>query len=320
MGWKNLTFILIPHSQSTVKQLRVNRLILMSAGVVLIIATAVMIFYIWGFQSKSFLLSSSREIEKQNAILEMVVTELDSSIAALTGKIDSLKIMAEKTRLEADISGRDLQLMSETDYLLAGNSQIPLKQLLSNIDRLERRSYVLAYNFNTLYEQCTENTEYLKRVPSIRPASGFISKDFNWLERTDEISLTEKSLPGVSITNVEETPIIATADGVVSRVETTDELGRYIEIDHENGYRTRYTHLQSIPQMEEKIRLNPGDKVTRGQVIATMGRTGISIQGIAPHIMYTVEYNGTYVDPNDYFFCSDTATPLPLGILLEQHE
>ncbi len=62
MGWKNLTFILIPHSQSNIKQIRVNRLVLLGLAGFLIIATAVMIFYSIGFQSKTYLLSSSRAI------------------------------------------------------------------------------------------------------------------------------------------------------------------------------------------------------------------------------------------------------------------
>ncbi len=320
MGWKNLTFILIPHSRSNVKQIRVNRMILLTLAGFLVAATAVMIFYIIGFQSKSFLLSSSREIEKQNVILEGVSSELDSSVAALTERIGGLENTAETIRQEAGISDRDLKHINTGSSTNSVNGEIPLQRLLSDINRLERQSYALAYNFNSLYEQCMANSNNLKRIPSIRPAEGFISKDFNWQERSEDTSLTEKSQPGVSITNVEGTPIVATADGVVTRIETTDELGRYIEIDHQNGFRTRYTHLQTVPQMTEKIRLNVGDKVVRGQIIAAMGKTGISIQGIAPHIMYTVEHNGTYVDPNDYFLFSEEPTPVPVGILLEQQQ
>ena len=320
MAWKNLTFILIPHSQSHIRQIRVNRLFLLGVAAFLVVATAVMIFYIIGFQSKTFLLSSSREIEKQNVILEGIVTELDSSIVALNERIAGLESSAETIRQEADISSRDLKLITQEAVGIPGAGGIPLSRLLTDIDRLERQSYALAYNFNAVYEQGTARSAELGCIPSIRPASGFISKDFNWQERSGDATLVDKSQPGVSITNVEGTPIVATADGIVSRIETTDELGRYIEINHGNGYRTRYTHLQTVPQMTDKIRINVGDRVTRGQIIAAMGKTGISIQGIASHIMYTVEHNGTYVDPNDYFFFPEEATPVPLGILLEPQE
>lgn len=318
MGWKNLTFVLIPHSQSKVKQYKVNRFVLYGAALFLIVAVAVMIFYIVGFQRKSYLLSSRREIERQNVILSQVVSELDSSITMLTEKIDSLENIAEQTRLEAEISDRDLKLTDASETYLAGDGQVPLRQLLASIDRLERRSYAFAYNFGTMYENSIEDSTLLARIPSIRPSSGYITKDFNWLDRDETLALADQSHPGVSITDEEGTPIYATAAGTIVRIETTDDLGRYIEIDHGNGYHTRYAHLQTITQMEEKIRWNTGDTVTRGQQIATMGRTGISIQAIAPHVLYTVEYNGTYVNPNDYFFASDTTTPLPLGMLLAQ--
>ena len=319
MGWKNLTFVLIPHSQSHVKQFKVSRTVLFGIGIFLVVATAVMIFYIVGFQRKSFLLSSKREIERQNEILATVVTELDSSLAALTEKVDSLETVAEQTRLDADISNLDLQLGSASNPYLSGGSGIPLRQILDDINRLERRSYAFTYNFNTMYDQCLANEDFLAHLPSIRPASGFISKEFSWLDSGDNgLSLSNESNPGINITNSEGTPVYATADGVIAREETTDELGRYIEIDHQNGYRTRYSHLQTVPQMQgEKIRLKVGDEVKRGQQIATMGRTGISIQVIAPHLMYTVEYNGTFVDPTDYFLIGGDLGRLPADTQLE---
>jgi murein DD-endopeptidase MepM/ murein hydrolase activator NlpD len=320
MGWKNLTFILIPHSKSHIKQYTVKRAVLIAVAAVLVFLTGVMIFYIIGFQRKSFLLSSSREIKKQNEILETVVSELDSSITILTERVDSLQSVAEETRREANISDRDLKLNEENNLISADELQFSLLKRLDDINRLERRSYAFSYNYANVYEKCIADTVFLRGLPSIRPASGFISKDFTWLDRNEEITLMEKSHPGVSITNIEGTPIFATADGVIAKIGTSDDLGRYIEIDHENGYRTRYTNLQSVPQMDDKIRLNEGDHVIRGQQIATMGRTGISIQAIAPHLMYTIEHNGTYVNPNDYFFASDDSTLIPLGILLAQQQ
>ena len=156
------------------------------------------------------------------------------------------------------------------------------------------------YNYSTLYTICTDNIDFLKHVPSIRPAQGFITKDFQFLQPTENENPMKKSYSGVNITNDEGTPIVATADGVVKTVDFSDELGIYIEIDHQLGYKTRYTHLN-----QKEIAVKVGDAVSRGQQIALMGRTGISIQAIAPHIMYSVEHNGTYVDPSEYFFASD---------------
>jgi len=304
MGWKNLTFILIPHSQSKIKQVRVQKYVLFGMAIFLVVATGVMIFYIIGFQSKSFLLSRSRDIKEQNVVLEKIVANLDSSLTTLSSRIDSIEAVAEKIRLEAKISDRDLKLNRDISAQLAKSGLIlPLNRILSDIDRLEKRSYVFERNFNTLYNKCILNVDFLKHLPSIRPASGTITKDFNFLQQSDIYSINEDSHPGIDITNDEGTPILATADGFVNIIEYSNELGRYIEVDHQNGYKTRYTHLN-----QKGITVKPKDEVTRGQTIGLMGNTGmIPMKAEAPHVMYTIEHDGTYVNPADYFFASDFA-------------
>lgn len=90
------------------------------------------------------------------------------------------------------------------------------------------------------------------------------------------------------------TPIYATGDAVV---ESTDRgqarrgYGKQVLLNHEFGYKTRYAHLS-------KILVKPGDKVTRGQIIAESGNTGGST---APHLHYEVIHKGTPVNPINYF-------------------
>ncbi len=301
MAWKNLTFILIPHSQSNVKQIKVKRATIIGFGIFLVAAIGVMIFYIIGFQNKDFHLSRTRELRHQNEIIEKVVTNLDSSITAMTTKIDSIEATAERIRTEAKISDMDLKLNSGGNVQLAlSGTALPLNKILAEVDHLERRSVIFEKDFNALYEKCMENVDFLVRLPSIRPAQGTITKEFNFLNKESVFSVTGESHPGISITNDEQTPIIATADGVVQRIDSSNELGRYIEIDHENGYKTRYTHL-----FTKGITVKQGDKVQRGQVIGLMGNTAsMPMKAEAPHVMYTVEHNGTYVNPANYFIVS----------------
>ncbi len=82
-------------------------------------------------------------------------------------------------------------------------------------------------------------------------------------------------------------PVMAAASGVVSRVENTGSTsyGRWIEINHGNGYRTRYAHLST-----QLVAVN--QQVKRGQQIGTLGNTGGST---GPHLHYEQRYNGAAV-------------------------
>ena len=66
--------------------------------------------------------------------------------------------------------------------------------------------------------------------------------------------------------------------------------GNTFEIDHGNGIVTRFAHCSRIIVRE-------GARVTRGQVVATVGNTGLST---GPHLHYEVHVNGKPVDPLKY--------------------
>ncbi|WP_348652872.1 peptidoglycan DD-metalloendopeptidase family protein [Polyangium sp. y55x31] len=83
--------------------------------------------------------------------------------------------------------------------------------------------------------------------------------------------------------------VVASAGGKVTRVanEGNTSYGRWIEIDHGNGYRSRYAHLNS--QL-----VSVGQSVSKGQKIGTVGSTGGST---GPHLHYEVRRNGVAIRP-----------------------
>ncbi|WP_238366254.1 DUF5930 domain-containing protein [Mesobacterium pallidum] len=86
------------------------------------------------------------------------------------------------------------------------------------------------------------------------------------------------------------TPIYATADGVVVHADWLSGYGRLIKIQHEFGIETRYAHLS-------KIRVNVGQKVSRGDRIGDMGNSGRST---GTHLHYEVRVGGQAVNPMIY--------------------
>jgi len=296
MGWKRLTFILIPHSQSTIKQVKVHRTLIYGLLLFLGAGIAMMIYYIIGFKGKSFYAARAEKISAENAVLERHAASYDSSLAIIQSKVAELDSLNKIVLKESNVSSRDLQTGNEQGLGDVGAQyRLPIERKLYLIGLLDNRSRVFEKNFDTLHRIAMENAELLKTMPSIRPADGPILKEFG--PSIDESTGRQKINEGVNINNVEGTPVVATADGVVSKVvlNATDENGIFIVIDHGNGYETIYTHLQP------RVLVNEGQKVSRGQQIGSIGRTGIMIVQVAPHILYKIRRDGRYVNPRNFF-------------------
>jgi murein DD-endopeptidase MepM/ murein hydrolase activator NlpD len=95
---------------------------------------------------------------------------------------------------------------------------------------------------------------------------------------------------GLDIASRKGTPILATANGVVTFAGKKGLLGLTIVIDHGHGMKTRYGH-------NHKLLKKRGDKVKRWEPVALMGSTGRST---GPHTHYEVHLNGIPVNPEKY--------------------
>jgi len=92
---------------------------------------------------------------------------------------------------------------------------------------------------------------------------------------------------GVDISAPAATNFIATASGTVTQASMVSGYGLLIEIQHANGFITRYGHAS-------KLLVHIGDTVEKGQVIGLVGNTGRSTGN---HLHYEVLYGGQSIDP-----------------------
>lgn len=101
------------------------------------------------------------------------------------------------------------------------------------------------------------------------------------------------------------TPILATADGVVTKSEYRGGNGNYVKIQHNGTYETQYLHMKA-----RKVKV--GQHVSQGDVIGWIGMTGNTS---GPHVCYRFWKNGKEVDP----FKEDTPFSQPLPKDLHDH-
>ncbi len=105
---------------------------------------------------------------------------------------------------------------------------------------------------------------------------------------------------GIDIGGGGGSPILAAYDGVIRTNTYSSGYGNYIDIDHPGGYSTRYAHMADIGWYP------PGTRVTRGQQIGVVGKTGATS---AFHLHFEVRLNGTiYTAINGGFTCLSNVT------------
>ncbi len=99
---------------------------------------------------------------------------------------------------------------------------------------------------------------------------------------------------GVDISAAPGTTVLAATAGTVSAVEDHPLMGTTVVIEHEGGYATTYSNLQSKPTVE------PGDLVTAGQIIGAVGTTASAEAAQSPHLHFSVTRDGEAVDPGEF--------------------
>jgi murein DD-endopeptidase MepM/ murein hydrolase activator NlpD len=129
---------------------------------------------------------------------------------------------------------------------------------------------------------------FLRSTPTLLPAYGHISSGYG--PRMSPYAQRIKMHEGIDIGAPVGTTIVAPADGVVTFSGPKQGFGNFVQIDHGYGVETIFGHASTL-------KVKKGQKIIRGDRIATVGNTGYST---GPHVHYEVRVNGTPVDPLYY--------------------
>lgn len=117
---------------------------------------------------------------------------------------------------------------------------------------------------------------------------GYVSSTFG--RRSDPFSGQVAFHEGMDFAGAAGSDVVAVAAGVVTWSAEKSGYGNMVEVNHGNGFKTRYGHCQ-----ENLVKI--GDVVKKGQVIALLGTSGHST---GPHVHFEVYKNGRVVDPASY--------------------
>jgi murein DD-endopeptidase MepM/ murein hydrolase activator NlpD len=161
--------------------------------------------------------------------------------------------------------------------------------ILSNIMLVQSKSY------DDIIELVKNTEKMASCIPAIQPIALNDLTRFGsaFGRRLHPILHIWKEHTGVDLTAQPGTKIYAAGDGIVFKAGSSEGgYGNIVKIDHGFGYTTFYAHMQNVY-------VRPGQKVKRGDIIGTVGSTGLST---SPHLHYEVRINNTPVDPVNFYY------------------
>jgi murein DD-endopeptidase MepM/ murein hydrolase activator NlpD len=221
----------------------------------------------------------------ENRHLTQNLSKVENQVGALTSTVDDLSEAEQKLPLPE---------AAEREEFLAASPQLAERTYATAYDAelLMRRLDLLGSSIDEAMDSVEMHRQVFLARPSIRPVQAdesWISSSFSQ-SRMHPVLQYNRPHPGLDISALAGTPILASAAGRVTYAGTRSGYGKTVEIDHGFGYKTRYAHAGSI-------QVKRGQRVDRGDILGEVGKTGLAT---APHLHYEVLIDGRQVNPRQY--------------------
>lgn len=277
--------MIIPDSGQRVRRMVVPRWAVVACMVVSVLSLGVI-----GYVASDYTVLSSNQIELMR--LQAENSEQRQEYQRLSMELADLR---QEMIILAETDARIRSMNNLEDAVVevpVGIGGAPETDDLSNLTELQKQinSMRLAIDLRRQSQEevkslLNDQRSLTASTPQGWPTKGWLTSYFGM--RNSPYTGRPKMHEGLDIAANTGTPIYATADGVVARVETSAGYGKTVVVDHGYGYRTLYAH-------NSKNLVKRGQRVSRGDKIAEVGNTGRST---GPHVHYEVLLNGVPVDP-----------------------
>jgi murein DD-endopeptidase MepM/ murein hydrolase activator NlpD len=237
-------------------------------------------------QQRAEIASLKEQLQDRVDALAMRLGQLDAHLIRLNALGKRLTQMANINSQEFDFDHDPPRGGPESDSATRG-ARMP--ELENGIEALDAHLDLRSSQFDALQNVILGRELSAEIRPSGRPVvDGYISSYFG--ERMDPFNGEEAFHKGVDFASGTGADVQAVASGVVVWAGPREGYGNLVEINHGNGYTTRYAH-------DSKIYVAVGDTVQRGQSIAQVGSTGRST---GPHVHFEVLKDGRQIDPMSF--------------------
>lgn len=236
--------------------------------------------------------SRNKVLAKENILLNKKLGQIETELTQLKQIIVELAEFDSKLRVATAMELVPIELremgvggVASVNFVDQNDN---FSQIENTIAELTRQCQFQKQSFAEIESYLKQQEKVLNHTPSIMPVGGWISSSYGY--RRDPFTGRRLMHNGLDIVAPPGTPIVATADGRVCFAGVRPGYGKVIEIDHGYGYITFYGHCANI-------RKGYGEMVKRGEVIATVGRSG---KTTGYHLHYGIKVSGSWINPLNY--------------------
>lgn len=230
-------------------------------------------------------------LDQENTSYRAATGELTNQIASLQGVLGDLGATPPVDVWTADAVGKLPSLIRER--AIGGSAATEAtRTLLSLLTSPDNTFGALRSVLGTLEDRLRLVRSDVQRweslasaTPSVWPALGWLNDDFG--PRRDPFTGQAAFHGGLDIGGRSGDPVVVSADGVVESAGWQGDFGNLIVVRHQYGLSSRYAHLSAI-------KVKPGDRLARGDLIGAMGATG---RASGTHLHYEVWANGRPINP-----------------------
>ena len=307
---KKISFVVLSNSGAPAKQFCASKFSIRLVSVFIIACLISFGYVVYDyFQLKQTMVSLKThavhltneldEIQSQRKQIQQFAGEINTlkdHLVSLNNFEKKIRIIAniEKTDDSNNIFGVGGSIPEDLDArlpLMEKHNSL-MRDMHEQIDELNRATIHQKGQFESLLKSLEDQQNLLASTPAIRPISrgekSWVTSSFGF--RVSPFTGQREFHQGFDISTRKGTPVLATADGVVTFIGKKGLLGKTIIVDHGHGMVTRYGHCS-------KFLKKRGEKVKRWEPIALVGNTGRST---GPHVHYEVRLNGIPVNPYKY--------------------
>ena len=295
---KRYSFLYLPDGDGHSRELRVPRWAILGAGSVVLLLALGAALYAVDLSAGAAWRPGGSPLAQENERLRDEVGRVTTRVAALQQDLDAVFAYQQMVAQAVDIAPLDAEARLagvggrgplQGGELASLADAAGLEGQAPDLGRLLNQARIQRQGLSALLDTLAARQQVRDQIPSIRPCDiGWLSSRFGM--RRDPFTGKQAFHRGIDFSVPVGTPVRATAAGVVVSVERQRGLGRLVKIDHDNDVQTVYAHLH-------EAKVQKGDRVERGQVIALSGNSGRST---APHLHYEVRLGDRAVNPLTY--------------------